>query len=156
MIGPRLSTSIARAVALAALVACGSASGADPDAAPATVDAGPDDWLDLLGAPLATSAPALPAVTHGLTPTGLWGTLPAPHPTNAWFENLALGQGESPVNVLPYLVKALPDRLSVCLPGRVVGETFVLSTYLDNLSLGARKAGLSRMAVVKMLARHGR
>ncbi|MCE9577395.1 MAG: hypothetical protein K8W52_29875 [Deltaproteobacteria bacterium] len=142
-----LVTSIARAIALTALVACGSSSTVGPDAAPGTVDAGPDDWRELLAAPLGTAAPALPDVTHGLAPTGLWGTLPAPHPTNAWFENLALGTGESPVNVLPYLVKALSDRLSVCLPGRVVAENFVLSTYLDNLSLGAAEPMTGRALV---------
>lgn len=41
------------------------------------------------------------------------------------------------MNVLPYLVKALPDGLHVCMPQRVVQPAYVLSVYLDNLVLGA-------------------
>jgi endo-1,3(4)-beta-glucanase len=150
--GPRARLrSLLCSVALGAvLAACGS-SGAGPGAVDAAADAAGDGGtggpIDLLSTPLGTGAPALPEVTHGLTPTGLWGTLPAPHPTNAWFENLALGQGMSPVNVLPYLIKALPDRLSVCHPGRVVSDTSVLSTYLDNLSLGAAEAMTGRALI---------
>ena len=133
-------SSILRA-AVVLLVACGGAAGGGGDDdtaidAPAG-DAADGDWVELLGTPIATTAPALTAVDHGLAPTALWGDVGGARPTNSWWLNLVLGGGESPVNVLPYLVKVLPQRLSVCHPQRVVAPTFVLSTYLDNLSLGA-------------------
>ncbi|MCA9675681.1 MAG: hypothetical protein KC464_11640, partial [Myxococcales bacterium] len=108
-------------------------------------DAGdPDGWHDLLATPIATTAPALRTAPHALTPTPLWGDHDGALPTNSWWLDLVLGAGDNPVSVLPYLVKALPDRLSVCLPARVGTATFVASTFLDNLSLGAVEPMASR------------
>jgi endo-1,3(4)-beta-glucanase len=89
------------------------------------------------GEPLAISAAPWPARDHALKPTDRWGMLTRPYPTNAWWQNLVLGQAVDPVNVLPYLVKTLSDGLHLCLPERVVGATSVLSMYQDNLVLGA-------------------
>jgi endo-1,3(4)-beta-glucanase len=121
----------------------GDDDGAGADAGPGAGGDGdggvvdPGDPLDLFGEPLAKDAVAWPGVTHALAPTALWGDVAGPRPTNAWWENLVLGQGGSPVMTLPYLVKALPDRLSVCAPKLVATADFVLSSFEDNLSIGA-------------------
>ncbi len=72
------------------------------------------------GEPLATSAPTFPdAGTHPAPPGSLWGSNAAPYPTNAWWNNFVLDQGDQAVVTLPYEVKARADGLSICLPEKV-------------------------------------
>ncbi|MEW6284295.1 MAG: glycosyl hydrolase, partial [Candidatus Eremiobacterota bacterium] len=87
--------------------------------------------------PLSVTQPPFPTLTHPQAPSPLWGSLGPPYPTNAWWMNLVLKDGNQPVNVLPYLVKTLPDGLHVCHPERVIAPTCIVSVYLDNLVLGS-------------------
>ncbi len=89
------------------------------------------------GDPLGTDDPPFPLRTHQLQPTALWSDDARPLPTNAWWQNLVLGSGNNPVNVLPYLVRLDGDGLRFCLPAKTVAPTFVFSTFLDNLNFGA-------------------
>jgi endo-1,3(4)-beta-glucanase len=92
---------------------------------------------NLFGSALTGEHAAFDEAAHSLAPTKLWGGLQKPYPTNAWWENLVLGQGTSPVNVFPYLVAASNAGLRVCQPQRVVEKTFTFSVLSDDLVLSA-------------------
>ncbi len=154
---PSLLTTTAALAALLITACAGEISnpGAGDDPPDADPDAGipgdPDDpgppplpGDGLFGAPLGTATVALPGVQHGLAPTPLWGDVPGPYPTNAWWLNLVLEQGENAINVLPYLVKALPDGLSVCAPRFEATDRFIFSVFTANVSLGAAEPLASR------------
>ena len=82
---------------------------------------------------------------HPLQPTKVWGSKPtAPLPTNRWWVNLVLadgenGVGENVVSPLPYLVKAMADGLHACLPTEDATPTYVALPFEDTLALGARE-----------------
>ena len=87
---------------------------------------------------------------HPLQPTKIWGAMvpTAPIPTNRWWINLVLadgenGVGENVVSPLPYLVKALSDGLHFCLPSKDATPTYVALPFIDTVSFGARELGKS-------------
>jgi len=67
----------------------------------AFVVASPAQISLLGGSPLSTDSPSFSSQPHGLNPTGLWQDSSGPLPTNAWWQNLALGGGGLTVNTLP-------------------------------------------------------
>ena len=80
---------------------------------------------------------------HPQQPTAIWGDKPtAPIPTNRWWINLALadgdnGVGENVVSPLPYLVKALADGLHFCLPVEEAAARVALP-FDDTVALGSQ------------------
>ncbi|KAJ2852293.1 hypothetical protein IWW36_000436 [Coemansia brasiliensis] len=55
-----------------------------------------------------------------------------PIPTNAWWQNLALENGDQPVVTAPYMIKCLHDSMVICMP-TVLGESkFVASVWHDD------------------------
>ncbi|KAJ1818808.1 hypothetical protein LPJ60_004120 [Coemansia sp. RSA 2675] len=55
-----------------------------------------------------------------------------PVPTNAWWQNLVLEQGDHPVVTTPYIVKCLDSAVVVCAPKPLVQETYVNSIWCDD------------------------
>lgn len=104
----------------------------------------PGAWT--MGEPFSTSAPTFAPSPHSLAPTERWGSLKAPFPTNAAWMDFVLGSGANPVNVLPYVVKALSNGLQVSLPTKDVKPTFVLSVFNHDISFETVEA-LSGRAV---------
>jgi len=96
----------------------GPADAGPPDAG--VLDAGPADAgrdctpvsLDL-DTPFSTAMPPFASRQGQQAPSPLWGTLPAPRPTNAAWQNLVLGAGQNRVDFLPYQVKAVPEGLAL-------------------------------------------
>lgn len=91
----------------------GATDAGTPDAGP--VDAGRDCTpmpLDL-DTPFSTAMPPYPLRTGQQQPSTLWGTLPAPRPTNAAWQNFVLGPGQNRVDFLPYQLKAVPEGLAI-------------------------------------------
>jgi endo-1,3(4)-beta-glucanase len=80
-------------------------------------------------------APSYSVSNHSLQRTSIWGSLAGPYPTNAWWTNLALGEGRAVVNTLPYLVKLNHQGLYVCYPGRTITSTFIISYFIQNFGL---------------------
>ena len=99
--------------------------------------------------PLTSSAPPFHSMAHTSPPGRLFAdTLKTkPLPTNAWWENLALGSGSSRINILPYQVKAEDDVLELCYPKKIVTSTYVLTGFLGNLIFGASEGLVSRQVV---------
>ena len=91
--------------------------------------------VDLLG----SEAPPFEAIGSGVAVGAVWSESlqNQPLPTNRWWQNMALGDGSSTCNVLPYLVQAHGDGLRACLPGRVTTADFVLSPFVANWSISA-------------------
>ncbi|KAJ1989974.1 hypothetical protein GGI25_003262 [Coemansia spiralis] len=58
--------------------------------------------------------------------------LQRPYPTNAWWQNLIVEQGDQPVPTMPYLIKCLTDHLSVCMPAPLEQPSYVASVWHDD------------------------
>ena len=84
-----------------------------------------------MGDPVGTAAPGLAQIAHPLDPGAAWDALSAPLPTNAWWMNAGLNAGASSLNVWPYVVRALDDRLAVAPGDRVVRPPGVDAIYLE-------------------------
>ena len=97
----------------------------------AAVVATPAQTPLLGGAPLSTDTPPFSTQSHGLNPTGLWENANGPLPTNAWWQNLALGGGGLTVNTLPYLVQVSGEALKFGAPNKVVDPNFIFSSMTD-------------------------
>ena len=79
---------------------------------------------------------------HPQKPTSIWGNATRPLPTNAWWENAVLTDGDvvggNVVNTLPYLVQALSDGLHVALPtAEVATSEYVSMPLVPVLAFGA-------------------
>lgn len=92
--------------------ACGKVCGAGRACVRGACGVCPSTPVDL-DTPFATDLPPFRSVTGQQAPTALWGTIPAPRPTNAAWENLVLLEGQSRVDFVPYQIKALPEGLAV-------------------------------------------
>ena len=59
---------------------------------------------------VSTAAPVVfgRGTQQSVVPGPLWGGFKPPLPTNAWWMNLVLGQGDQPVAPYPYLIRATP------------------------------------------------
>ncbi|KAJ2745474.1 hypothetical protein GGI20_002139 [Coemansia sp. BCRC 34301] len=53
-------------------------------------------------------------------------------PTNTWWQNLVVDQGDQPVVTTPYMVKCLDASVVVCAPTQLAQETFVASVWHDD------------------------
>ena len=94
--------------------------------------------LSLLGGePLSKASSPWPSADHSAPPSALWADAAAPLPTNAWWQNLVLGDGENVINSLPYTLRARADGLHLCHPAKFMQPTFIFAATLDNLILGA-------------------
>ena len=89
--------------------------------------------------PLSTAEPVFAPIGSAQAPTARWASTDAPLPTNASWENFVLNEGTGVANALPYIVKCSTDGLSGCMPGITTGETFVISSFVSNWTLGANE-----------------
>lgn len=91
------------------------------------------------------------AEPHQQPPSKIWGSQPkTPLPTNRWWINLVLPDGETVgenvVATLPYLMKAMSDGLHVCLPSKDATPTYVALPFEDTLAFGAHELGRTTAA----------
>jgi len=89
------------------------------------------------GEPLSKAACPWPSAAHSAPPSALWAESAAPLPTNAWWQNLVLGDGENVINSLPYTLRARKGGLHLCHPRKVIQPTFLFAATVDDLVLGA-------------------
>ncbi|KAJ2652571.1 hypothetical protein IWW40_001057 [Coemansia sp. RSA 1250] len=55
-----------------------------------------------------------------------------PVPTNAWWQNLALENGDQPVVTAPYMIKCLHDSMVICMPTVLNENKFIASVWHDD------------------------
>lgn len=96
--------------------------------------------------PLSTEAPKYPFVNNHLKqPTSLWSShFKAPYETNAFFENLVLGNGFNPINLFPYIIEvdSSTKGLGIGVPTqRVSSSKSVLTPYVKDWALGVVEGG---------------
>ncbi len=128
----------------AGTIDAGAGDAGAPDAG--AIDAGRDCSpvsLDL-DTPFSTSMPAFTSRTGQQMPSALWGTLPAPRPTNAAWQNFVLGPGQNRVDFLPYQLKAVPEGLAIALATPVNTGNAVDVPDLKQLVLSSLQAFTSR------------
>jgi len=88
----------------------------------------------------------------------VWGGASAPLPTNRWWVNLALpdgeAEGENVVATLPYLVKAMGDGLHVCLPVKEATPAYVALPFVDTLAFSAHELAQSTGSTSHQIESH--
>lgn len=85
------------------------------------------------GSPLTSTSPQWPFGEHPIKPGSLFGSTGSPYPTNVWWQNMVLNDGDLISVVNPYIVKTLSDGLHVGLPTNVVEENYIYMDFQDNL-----------------------
>ena len=84
------------------------------------------------GSPLIDTSPPWDHVDHPqITPSEFFGQENTPFPTNVWWQNMVLNDGDQVAAVLPYLIKAKNTGLHVCLPGKVKEHTIHIQPHSD-------------------------
>ena len=86
---------------------------------------------------LGLGRPAWPSVAHSLMPSERWADTTPPLPTNAWWQNVVLGTGRAPVNVLPYLARAEESHLGIAAPTRTASTDAVYTQMVEEIGLSA-------------------
>jgi len=93
---------------------------------------------DLFGSPpLVSTPPPWESRGHDQSPSGFFGSTGHPFPTNVWWQNMVLEQGDLINAVNPYIVKTMNDGLHVCLPDFFGAENFYGMAFVDNLIMSA-------------------
>lgn len=98
---------------------------------------GVGDWVESAQAHHDTQP--FKAVEHSFKPSELWGSIGPPYPTGAWWTNLVLGNGDQPVAVTPYVVKADDSGLHVSYSAkrRMITATSVKDYFADDIVFAA-------------------
>ncbi|KAJ2087808.1 hypothetical protein IW138_004703 [Coemansia sp. RSA 986] len=73
-------------------------------------------------------------------------------PTNAWWENLIVENGDQPVLVAPYMVKCLAGAVVVCAPTPLEEERFVASVWHDDWTVRVSTCPYRRVAAFDTLS----
>ncbi|KAJ2866960.1 hypothetical protein GGI22_001161 [Coemansia erecta] len=73
-------------------------------------------------------------------------------PTNAWWENLILENGDQPVLVAPYMVKCLAGAAVVCAPTPLEEDRFVASVWHDDWTICVSACPYRRVAAFDALS----
>ena len=99
-----------------------------------------------------TKKPEWEAVDNNLMkPGSVWNSMqPGDLQTNAWYENLVLGDGYGLANVYPYIVKrnSLNSGLSISFPGAKLDTSRVTKTpFMEDLTLSAAEGPFDKYIV---------
>ncbi|XP_042500265.1 probable endo-1,3(4)-beta-glucanase ARB_01444 [Macadamia integrifolia] len=63
--------------------------------------------------------------------------LSSPLPTNSFFQNFVLKNGDQPEYIHPYLIKSSSSALSLCYPSRFANSAFIYQTFNQDLIISA-------------------
>lgn len=106
----------------------------------------------VLGAPISISAPVYPANSgHALAPTGAWGSLTAPYPTNASWLNIAMKY--DPANdatepdktkVYPYTARTHNKKLKVDYPSLTNSASGIIESFAETVRFEATETFTDR------------
>ncbi|KAJ1918860.1 hypothetical protein IWQ60_007395 [Tieghemiomyces parasiticus] len=84
------------------------------------------------------SGPApFPSAPNGVRPSKFWGSTSGPLPTNSWWLNLVLNEGDQPIAPYPYLVRPLDSGATLMSPTTEIHENYVAMTPVGNWVLSS-------------------
>ncbi|GJN34108.1 hypothetical protein PR202_gb22749 [Eleusine coracana subsp. coracana] len=69
--------------------------------------------------------------------------LNAPLPTNTFFQNFVLKNGDQPEYIHPYSIRSAAGGLTVCYPTRNHSSSFVIQTFVEDLTISGPSSGAS-------------
>ncbi|PIA63425.1 hypothetical protein AQUCO_00201041v1 [Aquilegia coerulea] len=67
--------------------------------------------------------------------------LSSPLPTNSFFQNFALKNGDQPEYIHPYLIKSASSSLTLCYPSRFSTTAFIYQIFIADLTISAVQNG---------------
>jgi endo-1,3(4)-beta-glucanase len=87
-----------------------------------------------------------PHISHPDPPSSLWGTVARPFPTGAFWTNVAIGKGDSPIGLYPYSVKCLEEGIQVGYGAatRHITQLSIYDDYVADMLLSSKEAYVSR------------
>ncbi|KAG0473452.1 hypothetical protein HPP92_015309 [Vanilla planifolia] len=80
-----------------------------------------------------TSSPVLPEPSRFFSPQ----LLSSPLPTNSFFQNFTLKNGDQPEYIHPYLIKSASSSLSLSFPSRFATPSFIYQTFVPDLTISS-------------------
>ncbi|KAK7273337.1 hypothetical protein RIF29_14386 [Crotalaria pallida] len=80
-----------------------------------------------------THSPILPDPSNFFSPN----LLSSPLPTNSFFQNFALNNGDQPEYIHPYLIKSSSSSISISFPSRFFTTTFIYQVFIADLTISA-------------------
>lgn len=85
-------------------------------------------------------------VSHPEPPTPFWGAVVKPYPTGAFWTNLVVRNGDSPISVIPYGIKTLDVGIQVSYgpTRRIVSQVAVTDPFVSDLQISATQAYVGR------------
>merc|ERR1712142_276365 len=116
---------------------CIGATAPDPTTCVSSSDGSSSATSDLFGGSRLTDTnPPWNGAGHPISPSGLFGT-GLPFPTNVWWQNMVLENGDLINAVNPYIVKTMAGGLHVCLPTKFSDVNYVAVAFTDNVVMAA-------------------
>ena len=103
-----------------------------------------------LDTPISTALPPYASANQpsAYQPSPIWGAMPFPRATNAVWENLVLGTGQSRVDFVPYQIEAQRTGLAIANAPLQVSATQVNVPDVTQAQLGATQFGASTQHVI--------
>ncbi|KAK8950392.1 hypothetical protein KSP40_PGU022595 [Platanthera guangdongensis] len=80
-----------------------------------------------------TNSPILPDPSTFFSP----GLLSSPLPTNSFFQNFVLKNGDQPEYIHPYLIKSSSSSVSISYPSRFATASFIYQTFVPDLTISS-------------------
>ncbi|OMJ27828.1 Endo-1,3(4)-beta-glucanase 1 [Smittium culicis] len=80
-------------------------------------------------------------------PSNLWGKLTPPYPTNKWWLNLVMGNGDAPIYPYPYTAAAKNSGLAFWYPDKIVQKDRVYLSYKNEWLIGSKSEFVDRRIV---------
>jgi len=96
--------------------------------------------------PIATTQPPFDTIVHSQAPASFFTySSNKPMPTNIWWEDLLVGDGQKTIYSAPYAQRMLPKGMHVSYPGRTLQPNYtLLNAEVKNFSLEMNEAVTSR------------
>jgi len=89
----------------------------------------------ILPDPLSTSNPTFQTASNPLKPTSLWGKAIPPYPTNYFWTNVVLENGNTRINTFPYQLEVTSTGFDICFPSPSVSQSNIVTAFNKDISI---------------------
>ncbi|KAF5193600.1 Endo-1,3(4)-beta-glucanase [Thalictrum thalictroides] len=89
-----------------------------------------------------TESPVLPDPSRFFSPN----LLSSPLPTNSFYQNFVLKNGDQPEYIQPYLIKSASSSLTLCYPSRFFTSAFIYQVFIADLTISAVQKGSNEVS----------